>query len=585
MTPDLKTIKRLWGYLKPYWRLELLALFAMCLLAALALALPISIQYMIDKLIPGLAGEGAHSEKMTRVAVFGGILIFIYLSHVLLAWWRDYIAARIGASIIADMRSQFFAHLQRVSLRFYQTHQVGEIMSRLMSDVSRIQSLLTTTLLTFFANVFLLIAIFIYLLQVNWLLTLVALVPVPLTIWLSNRFGIRLHTISMRLQETIAGLSARLQETFLATRTIRAFTQEDTEKKKVDKVLNVLTGCYIKNSVITSLAANLVHFVNMVGPIVVLAWGTYLVADGSIKLGSLIAFYLLLSYLYSPIQDLASINIEVQSAMASVNRIFEYLDLPPAVTEPEKPITLTRPKGAITLKDISFQYEDSGFRIEHLTLDIRPGENLAIVGPSGSGKTTITNLILRFFDPDSGTIMLDGIDIRNLSLKTLRGSIGLVDQDPLLFKTTIFENIAYGNPAATMDMVVKAATIANIHDFIAGQTDGYQTQVGERGVTLSGGEKQRICLARAILTNPPIVILDEATSSLDSNSEQLIQEALGRALADKTAIMIAHRLSTVQHADRIITMDNGRIVAEGTHEELLERSPLYRDLATKQLLV
>ncbi|NMC44695.1 MAG: ATP-binding cassette domain-containing protein, partial [candidate division Zixibacteria bacterium] len=192
---------------------------------------------------------------------------------------------------------------------------------------------------------------------------------------------------------------------------------------------------------------------------------------------------------------------------------------------------------------------------------------------------------LRFFDPDSGTIMLDGIDIRNLSLKTLRGSIGLVDQDPLLFKTTIFENIAYGNPAATMDMVVKAATIANIHDFIAGQTDGYQTQVGERGVTLSGGEKQRICLARAILTNPPIVILDEATSSLDSNSEQLIQEALGRALADKTAIMIAHRLSTVQHADRIITMDNGRIVAEGTHEELLERSPLYRDLATKQLLV
>ncbi len=585
MTPDSKTIKRLWKYLKPYWRLELLTLFVMCFLAALALALPIAIQYMIDNLIPGIASDSSRNDKLMRVGMFGGVLIAIYLSHVLLAWWRDYLAGKIGANIIADLRSQFFAHLQRVSLRFYQTHQVGELMSRLMSDVSRIQSLLTTTLLMFFANLFLLTAIFIYLLNVNWLLTLVALVPVPLTIWLSNLFGFRLHTISQKLQETIAGLSARLQEAFLSTRTIRAFAQEETEKKKVDKVLNVLTGCYIRNSVVNSLANNLVHFVNMVGPIVVLAWGTYLVADGSIKLGSLIAFYLLLSYLYSPIQDLASINIEVQSAMASVNRIFEYLDLPPAVTEPEHPVALTRPKGAITLKNISFQYEDSGFRIDNLTLDIRPGEKLAIVGPSGSGKTTLTNLILRFFDPQSGQIMLDGIDIRQLSLKTLRGNIGLVDQDPLLFKTTIFENIAYGDPAATMDMVVKATAIANIHEFIAGQTDGYQTQVGERGVTLSGGEKQRICLARAILTNPPIVILDEATSSLDSNSEQLIQDALGRALVDKTAIMIAHRLSTVQHADRIITMDNGRIVAEGTHEELLERSPLYRDLATKQLLV
>jgi len=584
-TLDFPVAKRLWQYLLPYWRLELITFLVMAMLAMLSLTLPIAIQIMIDDLIPWLMKSGDRGAKLGRVILFGGALIGIYLANILLSWWRDYLAGKIGANIIADIRSQFFGHLERVSLRFYQTHQVGEIMSRLMSDVARIQDLLTATLLSFLANILLLVAIFIYLLNVNWLLTLVALIPVPLTIWLSNLFGKKLHMISDRLQSTIASLSAKLQEAFLSTRIIRAFGQEDTERKKVDSILRTLANCYIRNSVVTSLGSNTVHFVNMIGPIVILSWGTYLVAGGSIKLGALMAFYVLLSYLYSPVRDLASTNIEVHSAMASVNRIFEYLDLPPAITQDPEPVELTNPRGAIALKNVSFGYEENGFRIDNLSLEIKPREKIAIVGPSGAGKTTVINLIMRFFDPDEGAITIDGVDVRRVSIQSLRSCFGLVDQDPLLFKTTLFNNIAYADPKAAMEEVVAAARIANIHDFISGLKDGYDNEVGERGVTLSGGEKQRVCLARAILKNPPILILDEATSSLDSNSEELIQEALNRVLADKTAIIIAHRLSTVQHSDRIIAMHNGRIVAEGTHEELLERSPLYRELASKQLLI
>jgi subfamily B ATP-binding cassette protein MsbA len=585
MIIDTHIAKRLWYYLRPYWKLELVTFIVMAVIAVLTLALPIAVQIMIDDLIPWLIETTDSGLKLMRVMIFGGALLGIYLFNVLFSWWRDYLAARIGANIIADMRSELFYHLELVSLRFHQTHQVGELMSRQLSDVNRIQSLLTSTLLMFLANILMLIAILVYLLQVNPMLTIIALIPVPLTIILSNKFGRRLHDINRGLQEATARFSARMQESFVATRIIKAFGREKAEKEKVDSDLSTLTGFYIKNSVTSSLAHNFMHFINMIGPIVVLAWGTYLVAGGTMKLGALMAFYILLSYLYSPIKDLAAINVEVQASMASVNRIFEYLDLPPAIEEASQPVSLPNVTGAIGLYNIRHEYADSGFRIDGLSLDIKPGEKIAIVGPSGSGKTTIINLILRFFDPDSGTIMLDGVDVRNLPIKTLRDNIGLVDQEPLLFKMSIFDNIAFANPKATLDNVIRAAKIANIHDFIESLHKGYESEVGERGVTLSGGEKQRMCLARAVLIDPPILILDEATSSLDSNSEQLIQEALKRVLVNKTAIIIAHRFSTVLHADRIIAMDNGRIVAEGTHAELLDKSPLYRELAGKQLML
>jgi ABC-type multidrug transport system fused ATPase/permease subunit len=578
-------ISRLWGYLKPYWKIELVTFFLMIILAGLALALPVSVQYLIDHLIPSLIQNPDSGENLRKVAFFGLFLIGIYFGNVLFSWLRDYLAAYIGANIIADIRSQLFQHLERLSLRFYQTHQVGEMMSRFLSDANQLQGLLTSTLLMFLTNLLLLVAILIYLLTVNPMLTLIAMIPVPLTILIAHAFGKKMHRIMRKLQETIASLSARLQESFLSIKTIKAFGQEDFEKSKVDNVLGRLTGLYIKTSVTSSLSVNLVHFINMIGPIVVLSWGTYLIAGGTMKLGALMAFYMLLTYLYSPIQDLASVNIQVQSAMASVNRIFEYLDLPTGIAEEKNPIMIPKAGGEINIKNVSFFYEAEGFKIENLNLVIKAKEKLAIVGPSGSGKTTLINLIMRFYDPYQGEILIDGVDLRKISISSLRGAIALVDQDPLLFNATIFENIAYSNQKATIEEVSFAARIANIEDFIIGLNDGYNSMVGERGVTLSGGEKQRICLARAILKNPSILILDEATSALDSKSEYLIQESLKKILADKTAIIIAHRLATVQNADRIIAIDNGKIIAEGTHLELLEKSPLYQEFARKQLKI
>ena len=269
--------------------------------------------------------------------------------------------------------------------------------------------------------------------------------------------------------------------------------------------------------------------------------------------------------------------------MASVDRIFEYLDIPPEVREDPEPTVISRARGTIELREVAFGYDDNAFRLDNFNLQIRAKETLAIVGPSGSGKTTLISLIMRFFDPKRGAITIDGVDLRKLSLTSLRDNIALVDQDPLLFNASIADNIAYSNPDADREQIIRAARIANIHDFIAGLPDGYNSRVGERGVTMSGGERQRICLARAILKDPPILILDEATSALDSISEQLIQDALDKILADKTAIIIAHRLSTVQRADRIIALKDGKIMDQGTHQELLEKSALYQELAQKQL--
>ena len=555
----------------------------MAVIAALAIALPIAIQYMIDTLIPGIAASG-RPVNLEPIIWFSLFLAGIYLADVLVSYARDYLAGYVGAHIIQDMRSQLFDHLQRLPLRFFQQGQTGEMMSRVLSDVGRIQDLLTVTTLMLLTNILMLLGILAYLLYTNWLLTLVAVIPVPLTVLSANHFGNRLHKISLNLQQALASLSARIQEAFLSIKTIKGFGQETQERRKVDNVLTGMTGIYIQHSVVSSLAVNVVAFINMAGPIVVLGWGVYLVAIGTMKLGELIAFYILLTYLYGPIHSLAQTGIQVKSAMASVDRVFEYLDIPPAVTESPNPVALTSPLGRIELKRVSFKYPDSGFGLSNFSLTIKAGEKVAIVGPSGSGKTTILNLVMRFFDPDSGTIMLDGVDLKLLSFRSLRSTVSLVDQDPLLFKGTVAANLAYGAGNPSQEQIVAAARAANIHDFVAALPQGYQSEVGERGVTVSGGEKQRLCLARAILVDPKVLLLDEATSSLDSASEQLIQDSLDRNLKDKTAVIVAHRLSTVRHVDRIVVLDAGRIVDQGTHDALMSRCRLYHELASKQLL-
>ena len=584
MTLVTNKFRRLLTYLRPYWKLQALTFLVMIVLTALTLALPAAIQYMIDTLIPNLVSTFEAGVDYSPVLLFGGFLLLVYLLDVLFGWLRDYLSAYTGAEIIKDLRLELFSHLQRLSLRFHGGHQTGEMMSRLLSDVGRLQDLLTVTLLMVCTNILMLGGILAYLLHTNWMLTIVAIIPVPLTIFTTHKLGNRLNRLIANVQQRMADLSARIQEALLGIKTIKAYGQEERGERQIDGVLRELNPVLVKASVTSSLGVNLAQFINMTGPIVVLAWGVFLVATGRMLLGQLIAFYILLTYLYSPVRGLAETHIQVKSAMASATRVFEYLDVPPEIVEIATPITLASVRGEIRLSDVTFDYKTNGFSIDNLSLAINPKEKIGLVGPSGSGKTTIINLVMRFFDPCSGVISLDGVDLKELAVRSLRSQIALVEQDPLIFHMTVHDNIAFGYPEATEEQVIAAAKAANIHDFVMSLPNGYQTEIGERGVTISGGERQRLCLARAIVMNPAVLILDEATSALDSNSEQLIQESLRTILADKTAIIIAHRLATIQHVDRIITLDKGRIVDQGTHGELIGRCPLYRELAQKQLL-
>jgi len=559
-------------------------LLIMVVLTGLTIALPAAIQYMIDVLIPGLESDSGGSVDMTPVLLFGAVLMGIYFFEMVFAWLRDYLAAYIGAEIIKDIRLELYTHLQRLSLRFHAQNQVGEVMSRILSDVGRLQELLTTTLLMIFTNVLLLAGILGYLLYTDWKLTLVAVALVPVTVLAARLFGIRLNRLVAIAQQKLAEVSAKIQESLAGLKTIKAFGQEKRESQTVNMLLGALNPVLVKASVTNSMATNTVQFINMVGPIVVLAWGTYLVASGGMLLGALIAFYILLTYLHSPVRGLTQAHLEIQSAMASADRVFAYLDIEPEVRETDAAVSIRNARGELVFDKIGFAYSPEGFALRRFSLEIGAKEKVALVGPSGSGKTTLINLLMRFFDPQEGAITLDGIDLRNLSLDSLRKEVALVEQDPLLFKLSIRDNIAYGKPEASEEEIVAAATAANIDQFIASLPQGYDTEVGERGVTVSGGEKQRLCLARAILMNPSVLILDEATSALDSNSETLIQRALDQVLADKTAVIIAHRLATIKNVDRIVAIEDGRIVDEGTHRELIDRCPLYRELAQKQML-
>ncbi|MCC6963435.1 MAG: ABC transporter ATP-binding protein [candidate division Zixibacteria bacterium] len=576
--------KRLWGYLRPYWKLELATLLATAATGVLQLALPAALQYLIDVGIPEMIAHKGEPGYWHSAVWFGAVVIGVYAIVFFMSWARDYLGARVGSSIVVDLRAELFERLEYLPLRFYQKHQVGEILSRMMSDVSRIQDVFANVLVSALANLMFLLAILSYLLYTNWLLTLLALAPIPLTWYLTHRFGLLMNKVSRQFQETTAELSARVQESLVGVKTIKAFGREQDELGRMSGILERLKRVIVRFTVTQSISRTAIMILSFMGVIVVLSIGSYFIVIGQMTLGRLIAFFFLMAWMMNPIQILASARVDIQSIMASVDRVFEYLDQPIEIVEAPQSLTLTSPRGEVRFDRVSFAYDGQGFRLEDFNLKIAAKEKLAIVGPSGGGKSTIINLVMRFYDPQSGTVMLDGVDLRQLSFRSLRACVALVDQDPLLFNTTILENIAYGKPGATRDEVIAAAKVANVHDFISGLPGGYDTVVGERGVTLSGGEKQRLCLARAVIRDPAVLILDEATSALDSISEHLIQDALERILVNKTAIIVAHRLATVQRADRIITVKNGAIVDEGTHTELLTRSSIYRELAEKQFV-
>lgn len=502
-----------------------------------------------------------------------------------------YLSVLVGQRILKDIRNRLFEHLQGMGLKFFTSTRTGEIQSRLIGDVAGVQGVLSDTLANFLSNVAIVISTLIGMIAMDWRLTLLSVGILPLFALLSARLGIKLGDLRTQSAKQNADLSSTMQET-LSVSGILLLKTTGQSKRALDRFVtenDALTSTQIRSMSILRLFFNLIPLTFQLTPALVYWLAGYFMAQPSgtgLTIGLIVAFTALQSRLFFPLTSLMNIQVEVISGMSLFDRVYEYLDMPHDIREVEHPteIDINSAKGEVSFTDVTFKHDPDGadLTLDHVTFTAKPGERVALVGASGAGKTTMAFLIPRLHDPLSGTVSIDGVDIRNLSFQNLGRLVGVVTQETYLLHDSIKENLRYGNPAATDNEIEAAARAAAIHDHIASLPDGYETVVGERGYKLSGGEKQRLAIARAILQNPKVLVLDEATSALDTQTEAAVQESLARLAAGRTTFAIAHRLSTVVDADRILVMDQGRLVEQGTHSDLLAAGGKYAELVAAQ---
>ncbi len=502
-----------------------------------------------------------------------------------------YLSVLVGQRILKDIRNRLFEHLQGMGLKFFTSTRTGEIQSRLIGDVAGVQGVLSDTLANFLSNVAIVISTLIGMIAMDWRLTLLSVGILPLFALLSARLGIKLGDLRTQSAKQNADLSSTMQET-LSVSGILLLKTTGQSKRALDRFVtenDALTSTQIRSMSILRLFFNLIPLTFQLTPALVYWLAGYFMAQPSgtgLTIGLIVAFTALQSRLFFPLTSLMNIQVEVISGMSLFDRVYEYLDMPHDIREVEHPteIDISKAKGEVSFTDVTFKHDPDGadLTLDHVTFTAKPGERVALVGASGAGKTTMAFLIPRLHDPLSGTVSIDGVEIRNLSFQNLGRLVGVVTQETYLLHDSIKENLRYGNPAASDNEIEAAARAAAIHDHIASLPDGYETVVGERGYKLSGGEKQRLAIARAILQNPKVLVLDEATSALDTQTEAAVQESLARLAAGRTTFAIAHRLSTVVDADRILVMDQGRLVEQGTHSDLLAAGGKYAELVAAQ---
>jgi ATP-binding cassette, subfamily B, putative efflux pump len=575
---SLESIRRYLHFVKPY-RLQIIGTIIIGILKfSLPLMIPLLIKYVIDDIVGNEALT--RDAKTHQLLVIMGIMLFIFvILRPPIEYYRQYYAQWTASKILYDIRDKLFDHIQKLSFKYYSNTKTGEIISRVINDVEQTKTFVVTGLMNLWLDMATIVIAIVIMFTMNVKLTIVSLLLLPFYAISVRYFFGKLRVLTRSRSQALAQVQSYLHERVQGMPVVKSFAIEDHEQNQFSKQNANFLDKALEHTRWNAKSFSAVNTITDIAPLIVIGYSAYQVIDGQLSLGTMIAFISYIDKLYNPLRRLVNSSTSITQSIASMDRVFEFIDVEYDIKDNPDSIRCENVRGDITFKDVSFSYHnDKELVLKNIDLDVQKGETIALVGMSGGGKSSLVSLIPRFYDVTSGSILLDGIDVRRFQIRSLRDKIGMVFQDNLLFSESVKENILLGNPSATIEEVIQAAKAANAHDFIMNLPEGYDTKVGERGVKLSGGQKQRIAIARVFLKNPPILILDEATSALDLESEHLIQESFETLAKDRTTFVVAHRLSTITHADRIVMIEHGEIVEIGNHAELMEKQGSYHRL-------
>lgn len=575
----MKHIIRLFKLAKPWAKYLVISTIALFLISGINLYAP-----YITKQIISIMETGEYKNSMSRVITLSLILLACFALRAVFQFFNNYFSHVASWRLVTRIRGMLYDHFQKLSMSYYHDKQTGQLMSRVVNDTSTFENLIAHAIPDLATNVITLVGVLLILLSINPWLTLLVCIPIPLIAFLSIILR-KIRRYFKKGQAKIAELNAILQDNFSGMKEIQIFNKQEYELGRVTEKSTEHSTALIKALFYSGILNPSVNFISSIGTVIVLIAGPMMALKTGLSISDVVAFLLYLNLFYAPISTLTRVVEDMQLALAGAERVFEVMDTEPDIKDKPGAKKVGKLSGQLKFEGVSFSYKDDIPILENISFEVKAGHMLAFVGPTGVGKTTVSALISRFYDPKSGAITMDGINIKDMSLESLRNQLSLVLQDVFLFNGTIAENIAYGCENATQEDIVNAAKTACIHDYIDSLPEKYETVIGERGVRLSGGQKQRISIARSVLRNSPILILDEATSAVDTETETEIQNAINKIAGTRTLIVIAHRLSTVKRADNIIVLENGTIAEQGTHDELIKLDGVYANLCNIQSLV